>query len=342
MEIDMTAMIHVYFRLSHEGQRAALAAGAFAGTLQCLPVEPTPEWLALPGLFVDDDGQARIGIGIHTPREKGDTYGFRVPGPWIVETNSVEREARSFGTYAVKARPGEYRKHEFDQPMTANELLRWEQERLAQVERSRLEALARVDEDRAGYEQALAEAKRWRWEKFRPHMISMLEEDGRFLDEQTREKLQLYIETGEIRGGWGPEHLLDIARRERNRAYDEEAKRRYALDRREWIAVHGSDHLQRLDREGIELDKVYRDERLELEAPGFIWARILPKHDLRDALNPRPEHIELLDEARKTKAHNVTLRYLRFGSGTKSGGGLREGIVAAGSFLGESVIYRRS
>lgn len=343
----MTTTLHVYYLLSLDGQRAALLAGQSAAELQRLDVEPSREWLELPGLFVDESGQARIGIGCYTPRETAAARSdltpsntWRIPGPWSVETKFVEAEdGRELLRFAAEAKPGPYKGHDFDRPMTAAELLEWERERLQAVETSRVQSLARVEADRQAYEEARAAAARRRWQRNREQMLTLLERDGANLPPKTRAKLEAYIETGDDTSGFGPEHLLDIARKEINIARNEAKRRRYELERREWIAAHGSAHLRRLEQEGIEHDKSYRDERLAVEAPGYVWGRHLPAFDLRDALNPGPADIDMLDEARKSGAHNVTLRYLRFTNGSRRAGSIRQGLVAAGSFLDEVVIF---
>jgi hypothetical protein len=52
---------------------------------------------------------------------------------------------------------------------------------------------------------------------------------------------------------------------------DEEKKRAANADCLAWIDQHGSNRLKALVHEGISYDRDYRDERLALERPGWVW-----------------------------------------------------------------------
>jgi hypothetical protein len=76
-----------------------------------------------------------------------------------------------------------------------------------------------------------------------------------------------------------------------------EAAQRAADECTEWIKAYGSSRLQRMLREGIELDRAYRDERLAAERPGWVWYQEAPgTYD--EPRNPPEKAFELLDQAR--------------------------------------------
>jgi hypothetical protein len=64
-----------------------------------------------------------------------------------------------------------------------------------------------------------------------------------------------------------------------------------------WAQQHGSTRLQRALAEGIECEAVYRDERLAVERPGWVWASAVDG-DHSEPRNPRDEAFALLDKAR--------------------------------------------
>lgn len=70
-------------------------------------------------------------------------------------------------------------------------------------------------------------------------------------------------------------------------------------ERNDWIEKHGSNRLRRAIAEGIDCNAVYRDERLALERPGWVWVGDTPG-DYGTPRNSTDEDFALLDEARKT------------------------------------------
>jgi len=97
-------------------------------------------------------------------------------------------------------------------------------------------------------------------------------------------------------------HEAEIAERERQ-------KQEAADERRRWIEEHGSERLRRAATEGIEHGAIYRDERLELERPGWIWLDDVAG-DVDEARNPPGEAFAVLDAARKVEPQ-ATLKYYR-------------------------------
>lgn len=75
---------------------------------------------------------------------------------------------------------------------------------------------------------------------------------------------------------------------------------RYEADRAAWIAAHGSRRLQRMAAEGIECDRVYRDERLAAERPGWVYYQ-QADGETKEPRNPTEAAFDLLDEARKVQ-----------------------------------------
>ncbi|MBM4370874.1 MAG: hypothetical protein FJ098_04425 [Deltaproteobacteria bacterium] len=94
--------------------------------------------------------------------------------------------------------------------------------------------------------------------------------------------------------------------RERSRkAYEEVIQREEAREKEmsSWISEHGSSRLRRMNKEGIECENVYRDERLSLERPGWTWFDF-GLSDLKPRNVPE-EALDLLDEARASLPEDV-------------------------------------
>lgn len=70
--------------------------------------------------------------------------------------------------------------------------------------------------------------------------------------------------------------------------------------RNQWIAEHGSTRLQRMAAEEIECERVYLDERLALERPGWQWYQ-QADGDYDDPRNPPEEAFAMLDQARQVE-----------------------------------------
>ena len=98
----------------------------------------------------------------------------------------------------------------------------------------------------------------------------------------------------------------------RHKAAEEKAKKLT------WISDHGSERLRRLvaEGEGIRWGKVYRDERLTLERPGWAW-KYEVCGDIEDARGSSitEEHLRRLDEARAVEP-KAQLRWLGEGRHT--------------------------
>jgi len=107
---------------------------------------------------------------------------------------------------------------------------------------------------------------------------------------------------------------VERLRAEREQAEAAEAAEReawqaaYEAERAAWIEGHGSERLRRLAAEGIELDAVYRDERLADERPAWQWA----KTSAAARKEPRNAPMQALDllEAARADEPEATLAYL--------------------------------
>jgi len=84
----------------------------------------------------------------------------------------------------------------------------------------------------------------------------------------------------------------------------------YRSERLRWVRSHGSERLQRIERLGLldQSDRVYRDERLEAERPGWRWMNDA-EDELRDVLNPSMETLDALEAARE-RDPNASLTYV--------------------------------
>lgn len=94
---------------------------------------------------------------------------------------------------------------------------------------------------------------------------------------------------------------------------------RYEQCRAAWIAKHGSQRLKRAAARDYRHDGIYRDERLQLELPGFVGA-LGRKPTIRELVNPSEQALELeaqalaRAEALGIDGDNVRLVYAQPGS----------------------------
>ena len=94
------------------------------------------------------------------------------------------------------------------------------------------------------------------------------------------------------------EHNAEVERKETEKKLAEkEAKIAEEKERKEWIAQHGSERLNRCSVEGIECKSVYEDERLAVERPGWEWAGYVDGK-YNEPRNPPVEAFAILDAAR--------------------------------------------
>lgn len=92
----------------------------------------------------------------------------------------------------------------------------------------------------------------------------------------------------------------DKSERVAEKAAEEKAKAEAEAERDKWILAHGSTRLQRILSEEL-IDGsagAYRDERLALERPGWVWERET-SGNYDDIRNPGEQAFELLDWARR-------------------------------------------
>lgn len=75
-----------------------------------------------------------------------------------------------------------------------------------------------------------------------------------------------------------------------------EQRARYEECRARWITKHGSPRLRRAAERGYKHDGIYRDERLEIELPGFVGS-LGRKPNVRELVNPSADALELEAEA---------------------------------------------
>jgi hypothetical protein len=72
-----------------------------------------------------------------------------------------------------------------------------------------------------------------------------------------------------------------------------------------WIAAHGSERLQLAVKLGVEYDRIYRDERLAIDRPGWTY----DEPDGKEPRNPPIEALRALEDARATRPE-VALVYV--------------------------------
>ena len=136
-------------------------------------------------------------------------------------------------------------------------------------------------------------------------------------------------------------HEREQAEREKREAEKravENARAKEEKERLDWIAAHGSPRLHRLVKENIEYKAVYRDERLAVDRPGWMWDW---DNDFEEARNAPEAALDLLDKARATiPGQAVWLRYVI--SRDEETGDKRRSYVALGQFLGKSIVFEEA
>jgi hypothetical protein len=77
----------------------------------------------------------------------------------------------------------------------------------------------------------------------------------------------------------------------------QEAEKKAAVQAAElaWIKENGSPRLRRIAELGLGYGRLYRDERLASERPGWIWEAEMPKFTERDAYLPTEKDLDNLD-----------------------------------------------
>ncbi len=137
-------------------------------------------------------------------------------------------------------------------------------------------------------------------------------------------------------------HEREQAEREKREAEKravENARAKEEKERLDWIAAHGSPRLHRLVKGKIEYKAVYRDERLAVDRPGWMWAE--EHDDFEEARNAPEAALDLLDKACETiPGQAVWLRYVI--SRDEETGNERRSYVALGRFLGKSIVFEEA
>lgn len=129
-------------------------------------------------------------------------------------------------------------------------------------------------------------------------------------------------------------------RDERQKAEREAAKER---ERLAWIEAHGSPRLRALVREGIEYERVYRDERLAAERPGWMWESMLcGAAEAAHGPSVTDEHLAALEAARQVEPA-AQLRWLGDGDHTDGcdcaqGEVVQRMILCAEEYLGRKIV----
>jgi hypothetical protein len=120
------------------------------------------------------------------------------------------------------------------------------------------------------------------------------------------------------------------------------AREAAAREIRKWAETHGSARLRRLIVEEISHDAVYRDERLALERPDWVYDNASIRGAASEIRNASEEALALLDEARKT-APDARLVYWVADEETDDEGETIEefrGAVCVAQFLDRQIVFR--
>lgn len=119
----------------------------------------------------------------------------------------------------------------------------------------------------------------------------------------------------------------------------------YENERRRWAEEHGSRRLRQMIEEGIECDAVYRDERLAVERPGWVWEDNV-RGNPDEPRNVPDEAFDILYEARSLEP-DATLWYWTvernqdeyYGDPYEDSRFVWTGYVARARFIGEPILH---
>lgn len=249
-----TVRVTVRYHLTQAAQRALVLRGTKAAISQTIQVElPLSEALALGAARIDDDGEVRdILVDVVEPRARAKEDGsieIEMSGYGVshVELDHILNDAEALALL----RAGEER--------TARARAKVEQKaavNLAAWQARRAEIAEAVERLRAGTAQ-IADATEWN--------PTLKGDDG----------WEVSLKYGEV----DPDVWLSLlnplikAYRDEQEAAAAAVVAAAAAARGAWIAAHGSERLRKCLSLGLadECQGLYREERLALEAPGYVW-----------------------------------------------------------------------
>lgn len=175
-----------------------------------------------------------------------------------------------------------------------------QQEEKEREERARLEAAHQAEE--AGCVRAVIardpeDAALVTWARGHPILYGEIPQ-GWYYESGIAQKWSSVTQRHPELAAWG--ERVRLATERRCAAAQAAKEAREVAERREheeWIAQYGSQRLRSCVREGIEYQRVYRDERLALERPGWAWYDAVPGES-RPPRNPPANAFEMLERAR--------------------------------------------
>lgn len=219
--------VKIIYSLSEKGRKASLLAGGDGNAEQIIESPATKELLELAR--VKDNGEALLNL---------DSY-------WVYAEPKIVG-VYDFSHYRHDVTDGFYESHkpeivmerknkhypEFDEPQTADSLLKFHRAKMAEIEAHNAEMEARAKE----------------LEKLLPEKVNLWEK-------AVQEK---------------KEHIKRIQQEaEERKAKEAESKAAYENNRQEWILVHGSQYLKDCLELGIKANLEYVVERTAMEFPGY-------------------------------------------------------------------------
>lgn len=293
---EITGTIAIRYLLNEDGRRAAIKGGGVGTALQTIVavVGDSLYGQALELATVSEDGTPYLTVGYQEIGKPFHDVPNKAEQIQIVKTNHEGQEC-------VR-----HRIVMWSEVQDAAGLLDWETQRRLDVERA---AAAEKERESAKETQRKAaqarehEAEQAQKRSRRDEKLAALAEveNGLSSDEAADEKIaDAVVQTRRcIRDG---EWQWDL-----HRAQKTIADFRSRAEQKRWIAEHGSDRLRRCVAEDIECYAIYRDERLAVERPGWLW-RTDVRGEGDEPRNPPLEAFALLDEARKV-VPEAALRY---------------------------------
>ena len=298
----MSVSVSVVYYLSEAGQRAAALAGIPPVATQVLDLPATPELVSIAtptaagGLLLGIGGSPRV-LG-HNVDVTSNYAGGRILPPYNA-TLQLGANRSAEGDYGSSPVPAP----RFDAPLTtAAEVIAAVIADREQVAVALAERAGAVAARRAAEAQRSAAAEADTLAKQRVALPGALERVRGIIADADALGLDR-IDSWRTLAAELPEPGT-LAARELLDTYsvkkfaDVVAAARKRQEMLAWVATHGSERLRGAIELGIEADRLYEDERLALERPGWVFDRDLRDWPEEDVRNPTEAAIALFREAR--------------------------------------------
>lgn len=295
----MNKSCKVYYLLSEEGRKKSLLSGGNGKMVQEFFTELTPELLKKGN--VNENGEVNIVFGVKsyfnlydsqiTRSELSDywdgvTTDYKMVKPEIIKTyERFEYKASDGKKYKTQYNDEHLISHEikegrieekrrlvmFDKPMTIEELLEWDNERIKNLKVKEEELKKEID-------------------NITNELMKEIEIRNTEIEEENEKRKKAFIEKVEAKINY------------------EKEKKKLEKEKAEWIKKYGSERLQKAFKYGYECQRMYVIERAEQEFPDYI-VDFNETAEFYERVNPSLEALEEV-EALIEKGYNAEIVWL--------------------------------